>query len=156
MPNSSPAQAFVPLQETTTCSAFTATFKVLALGIVTVVMVWGATLWGQGALGSGWRANIWLLAPLALMLYTEWHILRGRTTLSAQALEQTWVWSKRVALSELVYAKLIRVRGLEWLIAPRLYTRTHTNRLTVFYASSANMLGEMERLQDHLHRMRQA
>ena len=49
-------------------------------------------------------------------------------------------------LRELAYGRLIRVRGLEWLIAPRLYVRTLTGKFTVFYAASPDMIREFERL----------
>ena len=89
-----------------------------------------------------------------MMVYTQWYILTGKTRLSSEALEQTWVWNKRTPLKELAFAKLIRVRGLEWLIAPRLYTRTFSGKLAVFYAADAPMLAEFERLERELKMVR--
>lgn len=109
--------------------------------------MWGWQLWSQGVLQATLQSSGWLFAALAMMFYTEWHILRGKTRLTSDTLEQSWVWRKRVALNELAYAKLIRVPGLEWLIAPRLYTKTFSNKLAVFYVTGPTMLAEMRRLE---------
>ena len=120
--------------------------------MVTLAAAWVWQLWSQGVIGlANWQSSGWLLAALAMMLTMEWYILRGKTTLTADALEQSWVWRKRVLLPELAYVKLMRVPGLDWLIAPRLYTRTFTNKLTVFYITGPAMLAEMRRLEQHLH-----
>jgi len=46
------------------------------------------------------------------------------------------------------------VRGLEWLIAPRLYVRTLMGKFAVFYASSPEMVAEFERLVSELKTFR--
>lgn len=126
--------------------AFSKPFKVLASVIVLAcgaafVQTWLTGRSSGGAIGGGW-----FIAGLLLMLYTWWHILFSVTRLDAQTLHQTWVWDKHMDLRELAYGKLIRVRGLEWLIAPRLYVRTLMGKFAVFYASSPEMLKEFERL----------
>ena len=85
-----------------------------------------------------------------MMIWTQWHILRGRTSLDTLALQQSWIWNKRVELHDLAYAKLIQVPGLNWLIAPRLYTKTFSGKLTVFYASEPAVLAEFKRLVSEL------
>lgn len=111
-------------------------------------------MWGSGVLEMTLASSGWLGAALCMMLYTQWFILRGTTTMDSTGLEQDWVWRKRVELTDLAYAKLIRVRGLEWLIAPRLYTKTFSHKLTVFYVTSPAMLEECERLETHLREVR--
>lgn len=118
--------------------------------MVTLAAAWIWQLWSQGVLQAHWQSGGWLLAALSMMLAMEWYILRGRTRLTADALEQDWVWRKRVVLSELAYVKLIRVPGLDWLIAPRLYTRSVGNKLTVIYLTGDAMLSEMRRLEQHV------
>lgn len=107
-------------------------------------------MWSQGVLQPTLQSSGWLVAALAMMAFTEWHILRGKTSLTADALEQSWVWRKRIALHELAYARLIRVPGLDWLIAPRLYTKTFGNKLSVFYVTGPVMLAEMRRLEQYV------
>lgn len=146
----SPAFTFAPQGGPQACPAFSLPFKLLALAMVTLAVVWGAHMWSTGLLEWTLNSSGWLVAALCMMSYTLWHILNGVTTLDDKALQQTWVWRKRVELSELSYAKLIRVRHFEWLIAPRLYTRTYSNKLTVFYAISPTMLQEFQRIEEVL------
>ena len=108
----------------------------------------------DGLLLLNLHSSGWLGAALCLMAYTEWHILRGKTTLDSSVLQQSWVWRKRTELQDLAYVKLIRVRGLEWLIAPRLYTKTFSGKLAVFYAAAPAMLIEFERLEKELTALR--
>ena len=110
---------------------------------------WMFKLWRgpSDALGMSTAAALgWPLPRLAIMLYTWWHIVTSRTTLTAEELHQGWVWDKNMELGELAYGKLIRVRGLDWLIAPRLYVRTLLGKFAVFYAADPAMLAEFERL----------
>lgn len=132
------------------CPAFSLPFKILAIAMVTLALAWATHMWNTGLLEWTVQSSGWLVAALAMMSYTVWHIINGITTLDDKALQQTWVWRKRVELPELAYAKLIRVRYLEWLIAPRLYTRTFSNKLAVFYAISPAMLQEFQRIEQAL------
>ena len=130
--------------------AFSRPFKLLAVTLVSMALAWATHMWNTGAMEWSLRSSGWLVAALTMMSYTVWHILNGLTTLDDKGLQQTWVWRKRVELHELAYAKLIRVRGFEWLIAPRLYTKTFSNKLAVFYAISPAMLQEFQRMEQAL------
>jgi hypothetical protein len=134
-----------------TAPAFTKLFKLLALLIVAASGSWMYQLWSTGRIASNQTLSpsnglIWLICGWLLMLVTVVAIYRSKTTLTEHNLRQTWLWDKEVALGELVYAKLIRVRGLDWLIAPRLYVRTMMGKFTVFYAASPAMLLAFEQL----------
>ena len=125
------------------------------MAIVLGCVYWVYGLWAAGQIttGSGRAAASglnWALAALALMLYTGWCILTSVTTLTSSTLEQTFVWNKKLELRELAYAKLIRVPGLDWLIAPRLYCRTLLGKFAVFYAADPLMIADFERLRDEL------
>ena len=80
------------------------------------------------------------------MAITVYYILRSHTCLSSQHLRQSWIWDKEMRVSELAYAKLIRVRGLEWLMAPRLYARSQGGQFATFYSADAQVLAQFERL----------
>lgn len=143
------------------CNAYSLPFKVLATVLVLGCIWWLMGLWQASHLPANGNAmNVSLagygmvLAALAMMAYTLWHILTGVTTLSADKLQQTWVWNKELALADLAYVKLIRVRGLDWLIAPRLYARTLLGKFAVFYAADPAMLDEFARLQQELQAVR--
>ena len=140
---------FVPSQPTMRSVAFSLPFKLLATAMVAAAAGWLILIWQGGAFVSVGRGQLmaWFGAGVALMLYTWWHIVSGHTTLDAQdGLRQSWVWEKRMDLRELAYGKLIRVRGLDWLIAPRLYVRTLMGKFAVFYAADATMIADFERL----------
>jgi len=80
------------------------------------------------------------------MAFTLVSIYKSKTILGNGKLQQSWIWDKEVALKEIAYAKLIRIRGFDWLIAPRLYVRTMMGKFTVFYASDKAMVTEFQKL----------
>jgi hypothetical protein len=86
------------------------------------------------------------LAGLAIMAYTAAQLQVSRTRIDATGLHQTWIWDKHLTWEDAGMLKLIRLRGLEWLIAPRLYTRSITGKLAVFYASDDVLLSEFGRI----------
>ena len=136
------------------CNAFSETFKALATVLVVAAVAWGWHMWANRLIEMTLASSGWLIAALCLMVYTYWYIVTGKTRLSSEALEQTWVWNKRTELNELAFVKLIRVRALDWLIAPRLYTKTFSGKLAIFYAADRIMLAEFGRLEYELKLLR--
>ena len=134
--------------------AFSRTFKVLATVIVLACCAGFVSTWLAGRVSGGNVGGGWFLAGLLLIVYTWVCILRSTTRLDAKGLHQTWVWDKHMELDDLAYCKLIRVRGLEWLIAPRLYARTLMGKFSVFYTASPEMTAEFERLVTDLQTFR--
>lgn len=154
-----PPFRFQPARSPMVCRAFSLPFCALAVLIVGYCVYWVYALWSSGQLTSGSGQAMasglnWALAALALMAYTLWCILTSITTLTGSHLEQTFVWNKKLELRELAYVKLIRVPGLDWLIAPRLYCRTLLGKFAVFYAADQQMIAEFERLRDELSAFR--
>ncbi|MDB5891272.1 MAG: hypothetical protein JWP47_2103 [Polaromonas sp.] len=141
-----PPFKFTPRGTLESSPAFSVPFKILATVIVLGCAAGFGQTWLASRAAGGAPGGGWFLGGLLLLLYTWWHILRSRTRIDSDALHQTWVWNKDMELRELAYGKLIRVRGLEWLIAPRLYVRTLMGKFSVFYAASPEMIGEFERL----------
>lgn len=146
--------AFKPTGGRMESSSFSVPFKVLAAALITPALVWAGQLWLSGTIALTLASSGWLLAALCLMVYTGWYIFNGKTTLDNITLEQTWVWHKRAELRQLAYVKLIRMRSLEWLVAPRLYTKTYAGKLAIFYASSPAMLVEFQRMENELKALR--
>jgi len=135
--------------------AFSLPFKLLATVIVGGCAFWLAQLWSVGALGSARTGGLgWFLAGIALMGWTWFHIMISRTRIDRQGLHQRWIWDKHMALDDLAFGKLIRVRGLDWLIAPRLYVRTLVGKFAVFYAATPQLIAEFERLVAELKQAR--
>ena len=141
---------FEPTGGSMECSAFSVPFKLLAGALVGSAVIWGGYMWGTGLIAPTLASSGWLFAALCMMVYTCWYIVTGKTKLTSLVLEQAWVWNKRTPLNELAFVKLIRVRSFEWLVAPRLYTKTFSGKLAVFYAADKRMLAEFERLEQEL------
>lgn len=123
-------------------AAFSAPFRTLAWALLLGLGAWMLSV--KQAYGS--NAAVWGIAAWSMMLWTVWNIQRSRTRLNAQGLHQTWIWNKQMAIADLAYARLIRIRMLDWLIAPRLYVRNLSGRFTVIYCADAEMLEDMARL----------
>jgi uncharacterized membrane protein (DUF485 family) len=141
-----PPFRFQPAAGASAAPAFSITFKILATLIALACAAAFMQAWLLGRFAGTARAGGWFLAGLALVLVTWVYMLRSRTWLDARGLHQSWVWDKHMDFDDLAYCKLIRVRGLDWLIAPRLYARTLMGKFSVFYASSPAMVSEFERL----------
>ena len=146
--------SFTPAGGRVESSAFSLPFKVLATALIAPAVIWGGQLWTSGTIAMTLASSGWLFAALCLMVYTGWYIYNGKTTLDNSTLEQTWVWHKRAELRQLAYVKLIRIRGFDWLIAPRLYTKTYAGKLAIFYAASPTMLAEFQRMEAELKALR--
>jgi hypothetical protein len=136
--------------------AFALPFKAFASSMFAVVALWMLQLVTSGQLDKSSTTLAWFAAALAMMAYTLWHMWRSVTTLDAQRIEKTWVWHKSFDLRDLAYAKLIRVPGLDWLIAPRLYLRTVMGKFAVFYAADPVMIAEFARLAKALEAYRRS
>lgn len=142
---------FTPRHETVISPAFSRPFKALAIALLLGLGVWAYQLHGFQMVQTDY---LWLWAAWGIMAYTVGHLLMGKTRLTSQTLEQTWIWHKKVELRDLAYVKLIRVPGLDALIAPRLYARTLMGKFTVIYACSPEMIDEFKRLGTELKEFR--
>jgi hypothetical protein len=131
--------------------AFSRPFKIMAVALLSGLAFWAYQLHGAQMVGTDY---LWLWAAWSIMAYTVGHLLMGKTKLTAQSLEQTWIWHKKVELRDLAYVKLIRVPGLDWLIAPRVYVRTLMGKFTVIYACHPDMVEEFQRMSAELKAFR--
>ncbi|WP_394791584.1 hypothetical protein [Rhodoferax sp.] len=137
-------------------AAFSPLFKLLATAIVGGCAFWLTQLLTGGSLATTRTTGVvWFIAGLAMMGWTWWHILRSRTRISADGLYQQWIWDKQMPFDDLAYGKLIRIPGLDWLIAPRLYVRTLMGKFMVFYGASPELVAEFERIVKELKAFRQ-
>ena len=131
--------------------AFSIPFRVFALLLVEGVACWAYVLWRGGRLGDTFNNSaLWLLAALASMAITVFYVFRSVTTVNNTHLKQSWIWNKEMLISDVAYVKLIRLRGFDWLIAPRLYARTHGGKFASFYASTPAVLEQFEKINNKL------
>jgi len=128
--------------------AFGPVFKAFAWFILLSLLVWITRL------DFDWRSSQGALvaAAWAMLAFIAVHIQRSRICLDQNAIEQSWMWRRRLALRELAYIKVMRVRGLEFLIAPRIYARNLGGTFTFFYCSDRALLDEFARLAEALQR----
>ena len=149
---------FVPQDGEMEGDAFSTVFKGLTAAIVLGSAWWWMDLWQSGKFGAtgleGLRAGGWFVLGWLLLAWTGWEVWRSRVRLDQTGLQQTWIWHKRMAYDDLAYARLFRVRGLEWLMAPRLYVRTLVGKFAVFYVTDARVMAECQRLCDELQKFR--
>lgn len=141
-------------------AAFSRSFQAITLLTVLGSGYWLVSLWQMGKFGGstgleGLRAAGLFILGWFLLAWTAWHVMQSRVRLDAQGLHQTWIWDKHMAYGELAYAKLIRIRGLEWLVAPRFYVRTLVGKFAVFYVTDAVVIEECQRLSAELQAFRQ-
>lgn len=135
--------------------AFSLAFKLIATVIVGACALGLAQSWRAGSLGSARTGGLgWFIAGMVLMAWTWIAILRSRTRIDGKGLYQRWIWDKHMTFDDLAYGKLIRVRGLDWLIAPRLYVRTLMGKFTVFYGATPQLVAEFDRLVKELRDFR--
>lgn len=142
---------FTPTSDPMVSPSFSRAFKLLAIALLAGTALWAYRLHGSVLVQASFY---WLWGAWGIMAYTVMHVVKGQTTLTAQNLEQTWIWHKRVDLRELAYAKLIRFPGLDSVIAPRLYARTLMGKFVVIYASDPQMLADFKRLSTELKQFR--
>lgn len=133
---------YQPPAQTMSGPAFGPVFRGLAWGILLALFFW---VW---RLDLDWRSShgLWVIVAWSMLAYTAVHIQRSRIVLDNLAIEQTWMWRRRIELRELALMKVMRVRGLEWLIAPRVYARNLGGTFAFFYCHDRALLEEFERL----------
>jgi hypothetical protein len=125
------------IHSTTTGAAFSAAFK-----CITVLIAVAIACWGYLALPNlGWQAMPtqakWVLGGcLGLVLYTLYHVMVSRTTVTPTEIRQNFVFNRYVHLGEVSFVKFIYIPYLTWLIAPRLYVRTASNKFHAIYGAT--------------------
>lgn len=96
------------------------------------------------ALDTGGR--LFLVAASGVAVSGWWGVLTSRTRFDGEQISQSWLWAKSVQLRDVTQVKLIHLRGLEWIIVPRLLVRAGGLGLTTFHASDPDVLAAFRRL----------
>lgn len=129
-----------PPLEVITGRSFGPVFRALAWMILLSLLAW---VW---RLGFDWQSThgAWVGVAWIMLAYIVVHIQRSRIRLDGECIEQTWMWRRRMALRELAFVKIMRVRGLEFLIAPRIYARSLSGTFVFFYCYDQTLLKEFD------------
>jgi hypothetical protein len=128
------------INSTTSGAAFSVPFK-----CITVLIAVAIAYWGYQALPSlGWQTMAtqakWILGGcVGLVLYTLYHVMVSRTTVTPTEIRQNFVFNRHVHLGEVSFVKFIYIPYLTWLIAPRLYVRTASNKFHAIYGATREL-----------------
>ena len=86
------------------------------------------------------------MIAVAIVAVGFWGVLYSRTMIDDLEIRQSGLLPRRIALADIGQLKLIRVRGLEWLITPRLVVRARGAGLSTFYCADPGVLRAVEQL----------
>ena len=160
MTNLGPAPfGYVPESGTLRGAAFSRPYQLLTTFIVLGAAVWLLVLWQQGAFGGdtgleGLRQAGWFVLGWCLLAWSGVFVWTSQVRLDERGVFQNWVWDKQQDYADMAMAHLFRVRGLEWLIAPRFYVRSLSGKRTVFYVADPALLEECARMAQALRSVR--
>ena len=126
--------------------AFPFLVKALATLLIFAMIYWGTgveqqIIWRDFSSGAALLFGSALLITIVAYIW----ILKSRTSIDSFAIEQTWIWKRRVLLTDITQAKFIYVPYLSWLIAPRLIVRAGPG-VSVFYSASPQVQRVFARL----------
>jgi len=137
--------------------AYSRVFRIGTALFVASLGFWLALVWLiENARGRGGAGLLgWFFAAFAMSVFFVYWILKSRTRIDTEALHQSWYTDRHVAIADLKDGGILRVRGLEWLVTPRVHARTRMGKLTVFHVADPKLLAEFERLGRELQAFRQ-
>jgi hypothetical protein len=92
------------------------------------------------------QVTVFVLIAAAMVVAGYWTVLFSRTAIDDGEIRQSGLLPRRVALADIGQLKLIRVRGLEWLVTPRLVVRSRGSGLSTFYCADRGVLQAVEQL----------
>jgi len=130
-----------PLPEPLESPAYPRLVRMLALILVVDLIAFG--LWSVPALRSAdWSGASLVVFALAMVCITwvGYWILNSRTRLDGDVLTQTWLWTKKENAADVAQLKLVHLRWLDRVIAPRLLVRRRNGAITWVHSADANLL----------------
>jgi len=113
------------------------------LAVVLVVDIFAFALWSLPSLRTTtWSTSALVVFGIAVLcvVWVGYWIVYSRTRLEGDVLVQTWLWDKRVSAQDVAQLKLVHIRMLERVIAPRLLVRRRYGGITWFHACDPQVL----------------
>lgn len=120
------------------------------------LMATGAML---GLLATAWGARrqldampmppdvLWLAGLAALVVVWHYlHIVFSTTAISGDTLSEGWLWKSSVALRDIAQVKLLRLKWLDAVVAPRLVVRTRGVGNLTFHVADPAVLAVIDLL----------
>lgn len=121
-----------------------AAFPFLVKAIATLLMI-SLVYWGYQAArvvfsqGMSYPILLLFIAAFVLTFVVYYWILRSRTSINSNVIEQTWIWHKQVSIAKISQLKFIYIPYLSWLLAPRLVVRSGV-QVHVFHSADPRVL----------------
>ena len=113
------------------------------LSVVLVVDLIGFGLWSIPTLREAdWSVSsivVFAIAALCIAWMGYW-IVYSRTRLEGDVITQTWLWNKREDAADVANLKLVHLRWLERVMAPRLLVRRRNGSVTWIHSADARLL----------------
>jgi len=122
-------------------SAFPPLLRTLAVVLVVDLFAFG--IWSLPSLRTAdWTTSALVVMGIAAVcvVWVGYWIVYSRTRLEGDVLVQTWLWDKRVSVQDVAQLKLVHIRMLERVIAPRLLVRRRMGGITWFHSSDPAVL----------------
>lgn len=113
------------------------------LAVVLVVDLFAFGIWSLPSLRTAdWTTSALVVMGIAAVcvVWVGYWIVYSRTRLEGDVLVQTWLWDKRVSVQDVAQLKLVHIRMLERVIAPRLLVRRRMGGITWFHSSDPTVL----------------
>lgn len=113
------------------------------LAVVLVIDLLAFAAWSLPSLRTAdWSASALVVMGIAALcvVWVGYWIVYSRTRLEGDTLVQTWLWDKRVRAQDVTQLKLVHIRMLERVIAPRLLVRRRYGGITWFHSADAQVL----------------
>lgn len=113
------------------------------LAVVLVIDLFAFGIWSLPSLRSAdWSTSALVVMGIAALcvVWVGYWIVYSRTRLEGDVLVQTWLWDKRVSAQDVAQLKLVHIRMLERVIAPRLLVRRRFGGMTWFHSADAAVL----------------
>jgi len=128
--------------------SFPVFLKLVASAMVALLLVAGVQAAREVTWAPlGWRGLLVLLIVLLVIASGLWAVLVGRTRVDERSVRQRGLRTREVQLADITQVKLIHVRGLEWLLVPRLVVRARgLGGFTTFQSADPQVLKAFRRL----------
>lgn len=113
------------------------------LAVVIVVDMIALGLWSLPSLRStSWSTSSLVVLSLAAIgvVWMGYWIVYSRTRLEGNVLSQTWLWNRRAEAREVTQLKLVHLRPLQRVMAPRLLVRRRNGAIAWFHSADPRLL----------------
>lgn len=123
------------------CPAYPLPLRLLAVALVAALAFYALRALPELRAAQWTFTGVAMLVLAAVLIaWVTWWIVFSRTRLEGDEMVQTWLWDKRVKAQDVASFKLVYLRSLQAVVAPRLLVRRRQGGVTWFHAADADLL----------------